>query len=141
MAFINTKKSLNNLCPTFIDTRNPKYLTVNEYLAASIFVNNYSSEMDGGFLDGLISSNIDFEISMFYEKKNSYETLKELTSYISATGANIKTSSKNQIDIDVMNESYENAKYIKKKMQVDNDDLYYLNIYILTFAKDLKLHG
>ena len=24
-------------------------------------------------------------------------------------------------------------------MQVDNDDLYYLNIYILTFAKDLKL--
>ena len=38
-----------------------------------------------------------------------------------------------------MNESYENAKYIKKKMQVDNDDLYYLNIYILTFAKDLKL--
>lgn len=138
MAFINTKKSLNNLCPTFVDTRNPKYLTINEYLAASIFVNNYSSEMDGGFLDGLISSDIDFEISMFYEKKNSYETLKELTSYISATGANIKTSSKNQIDIDVMNESYENAKYIKKKMQVDNDDLYYLNIYILTFAKDLK---
>lgn len=139
MSFISSKKTLNDLCPTFIDTRNPKYIMINENYAASLFVNNYNSEMDGGFLDGLISSDIDFEISMFYEKKNSYETVKELTGYISSTGANIKTSSKNQLDIDIMNESYENAKYIKKKMQVDNDDLYYLNIYILTFAKDLKL--
>lgn len=94
---------------------------------------------NGGFLERLISSEIDFEISMFYDKQNSYETVKDLTKYIGTVGANIKLSNNNQVDIDLMNTSYENAKYIKKQLQVENDDLYFLNIYILTYAKSLEL--
>lgn len=138
MSVISKEKNfkINEICPTCVDTTNPKYLLIDDMFASGIFINNYNKEMDGGFLDRLISSDVDFEISMFYERKNSYETVKDLTGYISTAGANIKTSTKNQIDIDVMNTSYENAKYIKKQLQVENDDLYFLNIYILTFAND-----
>ena len=125
---------INNICPTSVDTRNSKYLLIDDMYVSGIFINNYNKEMDGGFLERLISSDVDFEISIFYEKQNSYETIKDLTYYISNAGANIKTSAKNQIDIDLMNTSYENAKYIKKELQVENNDLYYLNIYILTFG-------
>lgn len=127
---------VNKICPTCVDTQNPKYLLIDDVYTSGIFINNYNKEMDGGFLERLISSDVDFEISIFYEKQSSYETIKNLTSYISSTGANIKMSTKNQIDIDMMNTSYENAKYIKRELQVENNDLYYLNIYILTFASN-----
>lgn len=128
---------VKEICPTYIDTKNPKAIMVGDIYVSGIFINNYNQEMDGGFLDRLISSDIDFNISIFYEKQSSYEIIKELTNYISTTGADIRTSSKNQIDIDIMNTSYENAKYIKKQLQVENDDLYYLNIYLITYANDL----
>lgn len=137
MSLLSAKSKdikVNDIWPTCVDTKNPKYLIVDDILFSGIFINNYNREMDGGFLDRLIASDVDFEISIFYEKQNSNETVKDLTGYISAAGANIKTSTKNQIDIDIMSTSYENAKYIKKQLQVENDDLYYLNIYILTFA-------
>ena len=100
MSVISKEKNfkINEICPTCVDTTNPKYLLIDDMFASGIFINNYNKEMDGGFLDRLISSDVDFEISMFYEKKNSYETVKDLTGYISTAGANIKTSTKNQID-------------------------------------------
>ena len=127
-----------DILPTSVDTKNPKYILIDNIYVSSIFVNNYNREMDGGFLDRLISSDVDFEMSIFYDKKNSYETIKSLTSYIGNSGANLKEANKNQLDIDLMNTSYENAKYIKKQLQVENDELYYLNIYILTSAKSLE---
>lgn len=134
----NNEMIMNEIVPTFIDTQNHKYIVIDNSYVSTIFVNNYNKEMDGGFLEKLISSDLNFNISMFYEKKNSYETVKELTGYISNSGANIRTSSKNQLDIDLLNTSYENAKYLKKCLQVENDDLYYLNIYILAFSDNLQ---
>ncbi len=135
MSFI---KNELDILPTSVDTKNPRYILIDNTYASSLFVNNYNREMDGGFLDRLISSDIDFEISIFYDKRNSYETLKNLTSYIGNSGANLRETNKNQLDIDLMNTSYENAKYIKKQLQVENDELYFLNIYILTRANSLE---
>ena len=135
---MNLIKRNDNIYPTFVDTRDPKYMLIDNKYVASLFVINYNRETEGGFLDRLISSNISFEMSIFYDKRNSFETLKSLTSYIGNAGSNLKMSSKNQIDIDLMNTSYENAKYIKKQIQVENDDIYFLNIYILTSADSLE---
>lgn len=130
--------NINTLSPTFVDTKDPKYITIDNNFYSTFFVNNYNKEMEGGFLDRLISSDTDFIMSIFYEKKNSYETLKDLTACISNSGANLRESNSNQLDIDVMSTSHENAKYIKRMIQVENDELYNLNIYILTYANSLK---
>lgn len=128
--------NIEKIYPTYIDTTNPKFIMIDDKYASCLFVSNYNKEMEAGFLDRLLSSEIDFELSMFYEKKNSYDMISNLTKVISNTSADIKSSNSNQIDIDILNTNFENAKYIKKQLQIENDDLYYLNIYILVIAKD-----
>lgn len=130
--------NLNNVYPSCVDTRNSHYIVVDDIYVGGLLITNYNSEMDGGFLNGLIDSDIDFDLSIFYEKQNSYQTVKSLTGIISNTGADLKTASKNQLDIDLISTTYENAKYIKRQLQVCNDDLYCLNIYLVTRANSLK---
>ena len=80
----------------------------------------------------------EIEISMHYERKNSAEILKELTKIISTSGSEMKTVSKNQIDINVINEVKQNAVDLRKKIQVDNEQIYLVSIYILIKDKNLK---
>lgn len=127
-----------SICPTFVDTTNSKYMMIDNTYISSLFIQNYNSEMEGGFLDKLISSDIKFVLSMFYGKRSTYETIKELTGVIGNSGANIKVSGENQIDIDLMRGSYENAKYIKKQLQIENDVLFDLNIYLLVYADSIE---
>lgn len=132
---ITQENEMLDLCPTFVDTTNPKYLLLDDYYVSSLFIQNYQPEMEGGFLDKLISSDSDFILSMFYEKRSTYETIKELTSVIGNSGANIKISGSNQIDSDLMRGSYDNAKYIKRQLQVENDELFDLSIYLIIYAE------
>ena len=86
--------------------------------------------MEALFLDKISSLDLDVQLSMFYEKKNSYEIIKELTYNIGNAGATIKTSSNNQQDVDIMGSKYQDAKYIRKQLQLRRrklilfDDLY-----------------
>ena len=127
-----------DLAPTLIDTKNPNFIKFDNSFVTSVFVSNYNQEMEGGFLDKVFSSDIDFILSMFYSKRNSYEVVKELTSVIGNSGADIKFAGNNQIDIDIMKGTLENAKFIKKKIKNENDELYDLNIYLLVYGETLE---
>src|SRR5699024_46436 len=41
-------------------------------------------------------------------------------------------------DIDIAAFTYNDAKYIRKEMQINNEDLYFLYIYITTFSSNIK---
>lgn len=123
--------TLDEIFPTCIDFRNPKNVEIDGKYISSIIVVDYSREMEGCFLNKIISTDIDLQISMFYEKQNAYDVIKELTYNISNAGANIKTSNENQNDIDKLSYTYQDAKYIRKQLQVGDEDFYYLCIYIL----------
>ena len=69
-------------------------------------------------------------ISIFYEKQDTYKTIKDLTYYIGNVGVNLKDGKTNREDIDIAAFSYNDAKYIRKEMQVNNEDLYFLYTYI-----------
>ena len=74
-------------------------------------------------------------ISIFYEKQDQYKTIKDLTYHI---GVDIKDNNQNREDIDLAIFTYNDAKYIRKEMQVNNEDLYFLYIYIDLFADNIK---
>ena len=59
---MNLIKRNDNIYPTFVDTRDPKYMLIDNKYVASLFVINYNREMEGGFFDKLIFSNISFDI-------------------------------------------------------------------------------
>lgn len=134
----NSKNKIETLYPTYLDTTNPKFLLLDNMYVSSFLIVNYNKEMEGGFLDKLLFLGIDMQISMFYEKQDTNEVLKKLTYHIGNTGADIKSSNENQIDINIMQKTYNDAKYIREKMQIDNEDLYYVYIYILIYSNSMK---
>lgn len=77
-------------------------------------------------------------ISIFYEKQDSFKTIKELTYHIGNVGVELKESNQNREDIDIAAFTYNDAKYIRKEIQVNNEDIYYLYIYINVYAEDIK---
>ena len=77
--------------------------------------------------------------SIFYEKQDQYKTIKDLTYHIGNVGLDLKKKNQNRQDIDIAVFTYNDAKYIRKKMhQVNNEDLYFLYIYISIYAEDIK---
>lgn len=75
---------------------------------------------------------------MFYEKQDTYKTIKDLTYFIGNSAVELKDSNENRQDIEIASFSYNDAKYIRKQMQINNEDLYFLSMYICVFANSEK---
>ena len=99
---------------------------------------NYYREQNDILLKTLLDTNINMNISVFYEKQDQYKTIKDLTYHIGNVGVDINEKNKNRDDIDIAIYTYNDAKYIRKEMQVNNEDLYFLYIYVNIFADNLK---
>ena len=118
--------------------QNPKYLEIDSLYYSSLIVVNYYREQTDLLLKNLIETNINMNISIFYEKQDSYKTIKDLTYHIGNIGVELKESNPNKQDIDIATFAYNDAKYIRKEMQVNNEELYFLYIYINIYSKDIK---
>ena len=77
-------------------------------------------------------------ISIFYEKGDTSKIIKELTYNIGNVGVELKQSNENRMDIDIAAFTYNDAKYIRKEIQTNNEDVYFLYIYLSIFSKDKK---
>lgn len=124
------------ISPSYVNTSNPKYLEIDNMYYSSLLIVNYYREQADLILKNLIDTNINMNISMFYEKKDSYKVIRELTYHIGNVGVDLKTSNQNRQDIDIAAFTYNDAKYIRRQMQVDNEELYYLYIYITIYTKE-----
>lgn len=77
-------------------------------------------------------------ISIFYEKQDPYKVVKDLTYHIGNVGVDLKTVNENREDIEIAAFTYKDAKYIRKEIQVNNEDLYFLYIYISIYSEEEK---
>ena len=105
---------------------------------SGLIISNYNREYQELILKNLIDSNINMNISIFYERQDTIKTIRDLTYHIGNVGVEIKELNENRHDIDIAAFTYNDAKYIRKQMQVNNEDLYFLYIYIIIFSEDLK---
>lgn len=126
------------IMPSYINLNNPKYFEIDEMFYSTLIAVNYYREQDDLILKNLIDTNINMNISIFYEKQDSYKIIRELTYHIGNVGVSLKESNQNKQDIDIAAFSYNDAKYIRKEMQVNNEEIYYMYIYLTVFSKDKK---
>ena len=126
------------LSPSYINLSNPKYMEIDNNYFSSILIVNYFREQNELILKTLIDTNIDINISIFYEKQDSYKAIRELTYHIGNVGADLKNNNQNRQDIDIAAFTYNDAKYIRKEIQVNNEDIYYLYIYVCVYSQDLN---
>ncbi len=120
----------DKIAPSFIDKSNPKFIKIENLYYSGILVVDYYREYKEIILKNLINTNSNIIVSMFYEKQDTYKTIKDLTYYIGNVGVDLKENNENRQDIDIASNSYLDAKYIRKEMQINNEELYYLYLYI-----------
>lgn len=132
---INTK---DKLAPSFMNFANPKFVESDGKFYAGLLIVDYYREYNEIIFRNLINSNVNVNISIFYEKQDTYKAIKDLTYSIGNTGVDLKFGNANKEDIDLAAFSYNDAKYIRKEMQVNNEDLYNLYTYCLVIADEEK---
>ncbi len=136
--FEGTIDKKDNISPAYINMQNPKYLEIDNLYYGGLIVVDYYREQTDIILKNLIETNINMNISAFYEKQDSFKTIKDLTYHIGNVGVELKESNQNREDIDIAAFTYNDAKYIRKEIQVNNEDIYYLYIYISIYADSTK---
>ena len=136
--FEGTIDRKDEISPAYINVQNPKYLEIDNLYYGGLIVVDYYREQTDIILKTLIETNINMNISVFYEKQDPFKTIKELTYHIGNVGVELKESNQNREDIDIAAFTYNDAKYIRKEIQVNNEDIYYLYIYISIYADSIK---
>lgn len=126
------------ISPSYINLNNPKFIEIDEIYYSTLIAVNYYREQEELILKNLIDTNINMNISIFYEKQDSYKTIRELTYHIGNVGVELKANNQNKQDIDIAAFSYNDAKYIRREMQVNGEEIYYMYIYLTVFSKDKK---
>ncbi len=133
---IRTRKDF--ISPSYINITNPKYLEIDNIFYAGIMITNYYREYTELILKNLLDINSNMQISIFYEKQDTYKTIKDITYHIGNTGVDLERKNKNSQDIDMIAFSHDDAKYIRREMQVNNENMYFLYIYICLFSENTK---
>ena len=128
----------DKISPAYINLQNPKYLEIDNLYYGGLIVVDYFREQTDIILKTLIETNINMNISVFYERQDSFKAIKDLTYHIGNVGVELKESNQNREDIDIAAFTYNDAKYIRKEIQVNNEDIYYLYIYISIYADNIK---
>jgi len=126
------------IAPAYINLQNPKYIEIDNLYYGGLIVVNYYREQDDILLKSLIETNINMNISIFYEKQDPYKTIKDLTYHIGNVGVDIQGTNQNRQDMDIAVFTYNDAKYIRKEMQVNNENMYFLYIYVSVYAETTK---
>ena len=133
---IFTTKDL--LSPSYINLSNPKYIEIDNLFYSNLIITNYYHEQNDLLLKTILDSNINMNISIFYEKQNPYKIVKDLTYHIGNVGADLKSQNENREDIEIAAFTYKDAKYIRKEIQLNNEDIYFLYIYLNVFSEKLE---
>ena len=128
----------NYLAPSYINLVNPKYIEIDNNYYSSLLIINYFREQTDLILKSMIDTNIDVNISIFYERQDTYKTIRDLTYHIGNVGVDLKSNNQNRQDIDIAAFTYNDAKYIRKELQINNEDLYFLYIYLNTYSENIK---
>ena len=112
--------NIDYISPSYINKKNPKYIEIDNLKYSSLLIVNYNREHHDLILKNLIETNINMNISIFYEKKDTYKTIKELTYSIGNTGVEIEEGKKkNRQDFNLIAFTHNDAEYIRKEMQIN----------------------
>ena len=133
---IFTKK--DEIAPAYINTKNPKNIEIDGTYYSGIIIVNYNRENTELILRKIIDTNINMNISCFYEKQEAYKTIRNLSYHIANVGVDLKDGKTNSMDIDIAAFTYNDAKYIRKEIQVNNEELYFLSMYVTVFSREKK---
>jgi len=133
---IFTKK--DEIAPAYVNVKNPKYIEIDNIFYSGLIVVNYNRENTELILKKIIDTNINMNISIFYEKQEVYKIIRDLSYHIANVGVDLKDGKTNATEVDIAAFTYNDAKYIRKEIQINNEDIYFLYIYLIIYSESEK---
>ncbi len=103
---------------------------------SSLLIINYNRIFQELIFKNILEINENILISIYIEKNNQYKIIKEIAKNIGNTTVDLEKINNSRIDIDIAKSSLEDAKYIRKEMQLNNQQLLYFYTYITTYSKN-----
>ena len=78
------------ICGAYLNTTNPKYIEIDNIYYSHLIIVNYYREYTQLILKNLIDTNVNMNISCFYEKQDTYKTIRDLTYHIGNVSVRIR---------------------------------------------------
>ena len=113
----------DKISPAYVNLQNPKFIEIDNLYYGGLIVVDYYREQTDIILKTLLETNINMNISIFYEKQDQFKTIKDLTYHIGNVGVELKENNQNREDIDIAAYTYNDAKYITIAIQVNKEDI------------------
>lgn len=127
-----TKK--DSIAPSYVSIVNPKYIEIDGMFYSGLIIADYNKENTDIIFKNIINENINIRMSVFYEKKDTYKAIKELTYNI----GNMAGETKETEEVDLVAYTKDDARYIRREMQINNEELYNLYTYVVVYSEDLN---
>ena len=122
--------------PLYINLTNPQYIEIDGMFFSSLLIINYNRIFQELIFKNILEINENILISIYIEKNNQYKIIKEIARNIGNTTVDLEKINNSRIDIDIAKSSLEDAQYIRKEMQLNNQQLLYFYTYITTYSKN-----
>ena len=122
--------------PLYINLTNPQYIEIDGMFFSSLLIINYNRIFQELIFKNILEINENILISIYIEKNNQYKIIKEIAKNIGNTAVDLEKINNSRIDIDIAKSSLEDAKYIRREMQLNNQQLLYFYTYITTYSKN-----
>lgn len=117
----DTQDEILKIYPFYFENTNPNFLKINNKYIGTLIVDDYAKEMQKVFLNKILVQDINLTCSIFYEKLSTSDVLKKITYSIGNASSEIKTTNENQSDAEILGSTYSDAKYIRKKLQLEQE--------------------
>ena len=127
------------MLPSSIDNTKYKYIKVDEKYIVSIIIKSLPEYIF--FLDVIkdIDKNIQYDMSIYLNKLDPIKTLNQITYNISSNQSELRTINKNLRNIDIINKSNEEAKSLRRKIQIENQEIYNITIIFSFYSYQLDM--
>ena len=91
------------------------------------------------FLDFIkdVDKNLNYDMSFYIKKLDTYKILNDIRYTIGLSQSERKTSSSNQNNTDILDKSSKEAKELRRKIQIENQEIFNLNIIITFYSENL----
>lgn len=114
------------------------YLKIDGLYISTITIIKYETNIQILNTIEVLMGSEEIEMSFHIKRENNFEILKKLTNIIAENSSEIGSISKNQIDINVIDNMRKKATELRRKIQIDNEQIYMFSTYIVIKADSIE---
>lgn len=126
------------MLPEQIDNTNFRYIELDNKYISSIVIKSFPEKIY--FLDIIkdIKNDIDYDMSIYIKKLDAMKVLNDITYNIASSEGELYTINSNQRNIDVIKRANDDSKKLRRQIQVENQEIYDINIILTFYSYDLN---